>query len=126
MLNLTTCAMRRVGVHSEKGVWENFHACHGAGVHMAQSFSTRQLSRGQSHGCEVYRLDLATDLTQSLGGPKVCAHCPPSFGRNGLVFPTKAQAVSSLAGASLRQSEVQRLRPLKVALDSQKYKDRDL
>ena len=115
--------MRRVGVHSEKGVWENFHACHRAGVHMAQSFSTRQLSRGQSHGCELYRLDQATDLTQSLGGPKVCAQCPPSFGRNGLVFPTKAQAVSSLAGASLRQSEVRRVRPLKVALDSQKSKE---
>ena len=50
VLHLTMCAMRCVGVRSEKGVWENFHACNGAGVHVAQSFSTRQLSRGQSHG----------------------------------------------------------------------------
>ena len=90
VLHLTMCAMRCVGVRSEKGVWENFHACTGAGLHVAQSFSTSQLSRGQSHGCEVYRLDIATDLTQSLGGPKVCAHPPASFGRRGLVFPTES------------------------------------
>ena len=87
--NLTMCATRCVG-GSERGVGENFHACHGAGAPMAQSFSTRRLSRGQSHGCEVYRMDLAADLTQSLGGAKVCAHPPPSFGRRGLVFPTES------------------------------------
>lgn len=54
VLNVPTRAMACVAIHSVKGIWENSHAYHGAGAHTAQSFSTRQLSRGQSCRCEVW------------------------------------------------------------------------
>lgn len=84
--NLTMCATRCVG--GSEGGWGELSCMSRCSNPHAQSFSTRRLSRGQSHGCEVYRMT-CHDLTQSLGGAKVCAHPPPSFWKKRACFSNR-------------------------------------